>query len=309
MVGQRNPKVQVLLSTYNGEKFLKELLDSVLAQDYPNIHIFIRDDGSSDGTSDILYSYNDLPNIKIISRENIGAIKSFFELLKMVDNDTDYIAFCDQDDVWRKEKISRAVFDLEKKVPGQIPGMYFSRYAIVDEKLRILGYSQVPKRAPSFENALVQNIATGCTVVINKQARLRIIKKYPREVRMHDWWIYQVVSALGIVIYDPVPSVLYRQHSSNIVGAKASSIGRWMNRLKRFAKRGRLPLVTEQAREFMRIFGDQLAGDKKDILDDFVSGRDRFLNRVGYAVFRCRVYRQTFLENIVLRVLLIFNRV
>lgn len=309
MLGQGYPKVQVLLSTYNGEKFLKELLDSVLSQDYPNVSILIRDDGSGDGTSGILSAYQDLPNIEIIFGENVGAIKSFFELLKRVAEDTDYIAFCDQDDVWMKDKISRAVFDLEKKVPGQIPGMYFSRYAIVDEKLKLLGYSQVPKRAPSFENALVQNIATGCTVVINKQARLRIIKEFPREVRMHDWWIYQVVSALGNVIYDPVPSVLYRQHSSNIVGAKASSLGRWMNRLKRFAKRGRLLLVTGQAREFMRIFGDQLTGGKKDILDDFVSGRDRFLNRVGYAAFRCRVYRQTILENIVLKVLLVLNRV
>ncbi|MDD3895151.1 MAG: glycosyltransferase family 2 protein [Syntrophomonadaceae bacterium] len=309
MVSQKNPKVQVILSTYNGEKYLRELLNSLLAQVYPNTNILIRDDGSKDGTTDILHVYKDLPNIEIIFGENIGAINSFFELLKMVAEDTDYIAFCDQDDVWMKDKVSRAVFDLEKKVPCQIPGMCFSRYAIVDENLQVLGYSEIPKRGPSFENALVQNIATGCTVMINKQARLRIIEELPREVRMHDWWIYQVVSALGIVIYDPVPSILYRQHSSNIVGAKASSWGKWMNRLKRFAKRGRLPLVTEQAREFMRLYGDQLAGDKKEILEDFVLGRDRFLKRVGYAVLRCRVHRQTFLENMVLRVLLVLNRV
>lgn len=308
MTDQKTPKVQVILSTYNGEKFLNDLLDSVLAQDYPNINILIRDDGSNDSTTGILRAYESLPNVEVLYSENIGAVKSYFELLKRAAEDADYIAFCDQDDVWLKDKVSRAVFQLEEKVPFHVPGMYFSRCLIVNEKLEALGYTQVPKRVPSFENALVQNITFGCTMVINKQAWMQIIKELPLEARMHDWWVYQVVSALGIVVYDSRHSILYRQHSSNVVGIKATPFGKWMRRLIRFVKQGHLPLVTRQARELLRIYEDQLPSDKKEILRDFLFSRGSVLNRIKYAL-RCRVYRQTLAENFVLRVLLVLNRI
>ena len=147
-------KVQVLLSTYNGEKYLKEQLDSLLAQDYPNIDILIRDDGSKDSTKQILTGYENHKNIRVIYGSNIGITASFLELLKISDPEAEFLAFCDQDDVWLKDKISRAVAALQKH-PSDIPLMYCSRLTIVDESLRIIGYSKLPRKGLSFNNAPV----------------------------------------------------------------------------------------------------------------------------------------------------------
>lgn len=299
--------MQIVLSTYNGEKFLNDLLNSLLAQDYPNIAILIRDDGSKVNTINILRCHEGLFNIEVLYDKNIGLIESFFELLKRTADEADYVAFCDQDDVWVSDKISRAVAQLEERVPPGIPGMYCSRYNIVDESLKIIGYSQIPKRGPSFENALVQNIATGCTVVINREARLKIVRELPQVVIMHDWWIYQVVSAFGIVIYDSYPTVLYRQHASNVVGESGSLTMKWARRLVRFVRQGRLNLVV-QAQEFLRIYGEELSGEKNSLLKNFVSKRKGLWSRLKYAA-ECKVHRQTFLENVALRILIILNRI
>lgn len=305
-----HPKVQVILSTYNGERFLEELLDSLLAQDYPNMCVLVRDDGSQDCTPYILQSFETSPYIEVECGQNLGVTASFFALLQNVADDAQYIAFCDQDDVWMKDKLSRAVLQLEKKVATNKPGMYCSRYVITDETQRVLGYSQIPVRGPSFENALVQNIATGCTVVINKKARLKVLGSLPQlqKVRMYDWWIYQVVSAMGTVIYDPRPSLFYRQHGQNVVGEKTSLVGKWYKRMVRFIRHGRLQLVTEQAQEFNRVFGSEISEEKKNVLNDFLYARTGLVNRLRYAL-NCGVHRQTILEDAILKALLIMNRV
>lgn len=310
MISSSDPKVQVILSTYNGERFLKELLDSLLAQDYPNMRILIRDDGSQDRTPYILQSYETHPYIEVMYGENLGVTASFFSLLQSVADNVKYIAFCDQDDVWMRDKLSRAVFQLEKKIANHEPGMYCSRYIITDETLKVLGYSQIPRRGPSFENALVQNIATGCTVVINKEARLKVLQALPQlqKVRMYDWWIYQVVSAMGTVIYDPHPSLFYRQHGRNVVGEKAGLLGKWTKRMVHFVKNGRLHLVTEQAEEFNRIFGSEISEEKKKVLNDFLSARTGVANRLRYAL-NCGVHRQTIFEDLIFKALIIMNRV
>lgn len=305
---EKYPKAQIVLSTYNGELYLKELLDSLLMQDYPNVQILIRDDGSKDSTLSIISAYEDLPNIEVQYGDHIGVVNSFLSLSQSVADDTEYVAFCDQDDVWMKDKLSRAVSKLEETIPRQTPGMYCGRYVIVDEALQVRGYSQLPKRGPSLENALVQNIAAGCTTVINKAARYHILKELPCKVRMHDWWCYQVVSALGEVVYDPEPAILYRQHSSNTIGHKLDPLNKWISRLGRFIERGRLPLVTDQAVELMRIFGDDLTKDKRYLLGEFINGRDRFFARIKYAM-QGRVYRQSILDDIILRILIVLNRV
>jgi len=305
----KRPMALIILSTYNGERFLKALLDSLLKQDYTNFNVLIRDDGSHDGTLDILQEYEILPNIKVIYEKNIGAKESFFKLLgKASSYDAQYIAFCDQDDVWMQGKLSKAISCLEQEVPRDVPGMYFSRYKIVDENLNIKGYSQIPKRGPSFANSLVQNIVTGCTMVINRQAMLTVLKEIPRKVRMHDWWIYQVVSAFGVVIYDSIPAIMYRQHSTNVVGDRVNILSKWVHRLKRFLKQGHLPLIAEQAREFYRIFYEDLPVERKQILYSFIFGRDYFFARVKYAL-HCPVYRQTVAENLIFRILIVLNRI
>lgn len=301
-------KAQILLSTFNGEKFLSELMDSLLNQSYPNIEILMRDDGSSDDTLAILDKYaNHYPSVKVICGKNLGVIQSFFELLRLSSLEAEYIAFCDQDDVWEKDKISRAVRFLEQ-YSTDVPLLYCSRVTLVDENLSIIGRSQIPKRGPSFENALVQNIATGCTIVINRISRELLMKEIPKIVRMHDWWMYLVVSAFGNVVYDVEPRILYRQHSSNVIGYKKSAIARWLARIQRFLKSGRLCLVTEQANEFRRIYGSLLPEEKKVVLDRFIDGRKSLVGRLQYALSG-DAYRQSMVDDIILRLLIIINRV
>ena len=188
--------------------------------------------------------------------------RSFFELIQIASPSADYYAFCDQDDIWEKDKISRAIGSLAS-FPQAIPSLYCSRCLLVDEDLNIIGRSPIPKRGPSFENALVQNIASGCTVVINKAARQLLMREIPRISRMHDWWMYLVIAAFGKVIYDPEPRILYRQHSSNVIGTGSTAIAIWTTRIRRFLKSSRVPLITEQASEFRRIYGSLLHEEKK----------------------------------------------
>lgn len=301
-------KVQVLLSTYNAEKYIEELLNSVLNQDYPNFDILIRDDGSNDNTLNILKKYIVLNNVRIFPKKNIGVVRSFFRLLELSSPDAKYLAFCDQDDIWEKDKISQAIKLLEN-IPGsnKIPVMYFSRYTIVNEQLEIIGYSKIPKRSPSFKNALVENIATGCTICINNVARELILKDINFAItQMHDWWIYLVVSGFGKIIYDSVPKILYRQHSSNLVGIKTGYFEKWMCRISRFLKRGGLPLVTKQAEEFKRIYSSCLNNEKKEILNKFIEERKTLAGRIRYSV-RGEVYRQALIDDIILRILIILN--
>lgn len=300
-------KVQVLLSTFNGERFVGALMDSLIHQDYPNVEILVRDDGSKDDTLSILSQYASFDNVSILEGKNLGVPKSYFELIQISSPDAEYFAFCDQDDIWKEDKISRAVEALDTISPN-VPSMYCSRYVMVDEKLNPIGLSSIPRRGVSFENALVQNVASGATIVINSVSRELLLQGPPKSARMHDWWIYQVIVAFGEVVYDVEPGILHRLHSSNVTTRKAGTIAKWGVRVRRFLKTGGLPLVTKQAEEFRRIYGPSLPADKKAILDRFIDSRKKFTDRLRYAVSG-EVYRQSLVDNIILRVLIILNRI
>jgi glycosyltransferase involved in cell wall biosynthesis len=299
-------KVNILLSTYNGERFLVKQLDSILSQTYKNIVIHVRDDGSSDKTKEILLNYAlKYPKyFKVDFGNNLGVIKSFFELICNSDKTCDYFALCDQDDVWKKDKISNAIAAI--KDYSLYPAMYCSNYTLVDENSNIIRYKKRNVVKPSFCNALVENIATGCTIVVNKHARELIIKRVPKKALMHDWWFYLVVSAFGTIIYDSDESMFYRQHSSNVVGVKSNLLDKWISRVKRFKARQGMPYVTEQAEEFRIIFGDLLSLRKKEVLDRFLDERISFWGRLVYAV-KSESYRQTFIDNIIFKILIILN--
>jgi len=308
MMASYHGNVEILLSTYNPKDYLPALVESLLRQDYPSVHIRVRDDGSTlKGTRDILAEVNKEPNITVEYGPHRGIIDSFFSMLCSVPEDVEFTAFCDQDDIWMEDKLSRAVSLLENKVPKDVPGLYCSRYAITDENLRIMAYSPLPRHGPSFRNALVQNIAAGFTAVLNKAARRLITRELPQVALMHDWWCYLVVSALGRVVYDPYCSVLYRQHSGNAVGEESSPGKRWMHRVARFLRRGRLQPITTQAVEFMRIFGEDLPKAELSVLRHFINRPNTLAQRLVYAV-SAPVHRHSLVDNLILRVLIGLNQ-
>ncbi|MGS2778916.1 glycosyltransferase family 2 protein [Robertmurraya sp. GLU-23] len=295
-------KVQILLSTYNGEKYIKEQLESLIKQDYPNINILIRDDGSKDSTFHLVEDFQEKHStIKSIKGKNVGVISSFFELAQHAD--ADFFAFCDQDDYWKPSKLSRAISLLEKEDPS-IPLLYFSKLDLVDDQLQFLKHSQIPPRGTGLENALIQNIATGCTIVFNR-AMLELFKsRVPNveKVTMHDAWFYLLATAFGKTVYDEESHLLYRQHSSNTLGMANNKLKSAMIRYKNFQKTGKEKPFTKQAEEFYRLFKDELSSDQRKLVEDFLYKRESFINRFLYTM-NTPLYRQNQRDTIIFKLL------
>lgn len=224
-VGQ-GQQVAILLATLNGERFLGEQLDSYASQTHSNWRLWVSDDGSTDKTLDILRTYQSKwgdERIEIRSGPQQGFAKNFMSLASDPQIEADYYAFSDQDDIWRVEKIQRAVAWLSD-VSASVPALYCSRTELVDAFGNHIGYSPLFQKPPSFRNSLVQNIAAGNTIVFN-QASKKLIHKLKLDFPLisHDWLFYIIITgAGGILHYDAFPSVLYRQHDKNLVGANSS---------------------------------------------------------------------------------------
>jgi hypothetical protein len=173
----------------------------------------------------------------------IGITSSFMHLLSNTPDEASFFAFCDQDDVWLPDKVTRAVKFFEP-VSTTEAGLYCARQMLVDENLSSLGLSPNFNREPGLGNALVQNIATGCTIMMNREARRHMIGAAAPQGTLHDHWTYLVVSAVaGRVFFDHDPSILYRQHGRNAVGSQAT-IGR---RIRRALGRGPKPFLQNLA--------------------------------------------------------------
>ena len=248
-------KVIVLLSTYNGERYLAEQLQSLVAQKDVCSEIFVRDDGSKDSTTRILDEWQEKGLLSWYNSVNLGPGKSFIDLLQNA-APGNYYAFCDQDDVWMPEKL-RLTMDKMKCVelanPGK-PVIIHTDMHVVDENLNIIHDSfwrssgLRPDVLRTFPYLCTCNSVHGCTIVMNSAARELILEKYVE----HDVIIHDVISALtvayygGVIDYVDAPTVLYRQHSSNVVGAMAySKSGAIKNRLKNIKK-----VINENVRLF-----------------------------------------------------------
>lgn len=214
--------VKVLISTYNGEKFLKEQLDSILNQTNVLVDVLVRDDGSTDNTINILKEYEARKLLHWYSGKNVKPAKSFLDLMKKTDR-ADYYAFCDQDDFWLKDKLQIAVKNLDK-APLDIPLLYYGAPRIVDEQLNPLKYA-IKDTMLDFNSMLINSNAIGCTMVFNNCLLDLINHASPNYIAMHDAWLHKVcIISGGKLIYDNDVHILYRQHSNNVVGINNSKV-------------------------------------------------------------------------------------
>jgi glycosyltransferase involved in cell wall biosynthesis len=215
--GQR---VTILLSTFNGERYLAEQLASLRAQSWQDWRLLWRDDGSSDGTVAVMRNFAaTMGSMQVLevadSGPHYGAAASFLLLLKEALGEA-FVAFADQDDVWLPDKLRNAVEKIEAAGTG--PVLYCARQFLVNHALRNHRLSAV-HQATGFPACLTQNIANGNTVVMNQEAATLVASLQAPLATVHDWWSYIVVSACGgIVIFDPEPQVLYRLHKHNTIG-------------------------------------------------------------------------------------------
>lgn len=217
--------VAVLMSTYNGEKYLLRQIDSVLKQSGVKVELFVRDDGSSDTTKTILTEYAaDHENVHVEFGENVGVGNSFMNMLYAAPDDFDYYAFCDQDDIWEEDKLSVAAEELKKAEAY----LYTSNQECVDKDGVTMGlrYSDDAKINLTPESIMQNNMVAGCTMVfVNEFFKILTAEKNrPSEDllynRIHDVWVAFTAALYGKIIYDRRSFIRYRQHENNVVGIK-----------------------------------------------------------------------------------------
>lgn len=302
-------KVQILLSSYNGEHYIRTQLDSLLNQNYPNFSILIRDDGSTDKTIQILQEYAEKDSrICYYLGKNIGVQKSFFDLLLHADPQCNYFAFSDQDDSWLPEKISRAVAILEKSSNNQM-ALYCSDKLIVDQNLQPIHVTVSRKvHKISFGNALVQNICTGCTAVINNSLWQYMCQHTPlhiEKILMHDWWFYLTASCFGYVYYDKIPYLYYRQHNNNTSGAMLSQQNLLKYRLRQLTKpRGE---IYHQIKEFYTTFNNEISPSNKKLIHTILKAEHSFLGKINLILER-DIFRQKITDNLVLKLIILLGK-
>lgn len=231
------PKVHILLSTYNGERYLSQQLDSLLSQTYPNITIYIRDDGSKDGTLQIISHYIEVsleapgPEIVLLpsSGKNLGYMSSFWLLLQECGS-ADYYAFCDQDDVWLPDKVERGISALEKE-EAALPLLYSSSFIYCDEKMNFTGNPVPMSDHIAFKDVMFYTPAFGFTILINEALRQKALSATSLEKIPHDGWCQKIAASMGKFIYDPRQTAKYRRHSSTVTYANSSRlqlVGKWI---------------------------------------------------------------------------------
>lgn len=297
-------KVQILMSTYNGERFIRKQLDSIVKQDYA-ITLLIRDDGSTDSTVAIIKEYRKKYDfITLVEGENIGVVKSFFELIRLADSEADYYSFADQDDIWFEGKISRAVKKLAEMDAGK-PCLYCSRQTLIDGGDNILHVKMKEVHIrPGFGNAIVENIATGCTCVINRKLYELAAAGEPDYTIMHDWWLYLLASYMGEVYFDEEPQMYYRQHGGNTMGSRTNYIEEFRERVKRFsANKSKL---YRQLTAFDKKFGVE-GGEKKIV--DMVLGYKKSVRKRIRCILSGKIYRQRKLDNFIFKMLFLTNHI
>lgn len=224
------PKVNILLSTYNGENYLSTQLDSLLDQTYQNITIYIRDDGSKDSTLSILKAYEQrslTSDHRIIllnnsSGQNLGYMKSFWTLLKESEP-ADYYAFCDQDDFWLPNKVELGIRAL-KQENTNLPLLYSSSFQYCDENMNFSGDPTAISTPVTFKDVLFYTPAFGFTVIINHTLRNIALSASSLDNIPHDGWCQKIAASMGKFIYDPTQTARYRRHSSTVTYANSNKL-------------------------------------------------------------------------------------
>ena len=285
------PTAAVLLSHYNGLNFLRDQIESLLNQQGVNVHVYVRDDGST-----CTKSLNNLRHIdashdcvSVIYGENLGSCNSFFLMVELYGG-ADFYAFSDQDDVWDLDKLQKAVLLLQATHKADEPALYFSNLNIVDESLNFISLMHKEQFPLTFDYAFFRNKCSGCTMVFNNKLRDTYLPAgRPAYAVMHDWWFLLFAYCVGSVVYDSAPSINYRQHSSNVIGAKHSYYKRWKDRLRRllFSEQGRNERL-KQGRALLNVAGDIMSAEKYALLSRLVATKRDFKTKLQL----CKHYHQ-----------------
>lgn len=283
------PSIDILMATYNGERFVGEQIESIQAQSYENWRLLISDDCSADGTLEVVRrcAAQDV-RIQIVSQgvKYGGAKSNFFALMEK--SSAPYVMFCDQDDVWLPRKVEKtfeAVREIEESASADAPLLVFTDMKVVDGQLNVIAesfekFSSIDPARTSFPYVVAQSLGAGCTMMIDATARELALKvQNSDDVIMHDWWLTLLAAAFGRIGYLDEPTSLYRQHGFNEIGALEYSPVKRASHFDEMKKSVADTVI--QARAFLGCYGDLLSSDQLKCIKEFVtSGETRGVSAV-----------------------------
>lgn len=301
--------IEVLLAAYNGERYVKEQIDSILNQTCQQFHLTAADDGSQDGTADILDDYEKRYPGKVraarFDSPSRSAQGNFFRLLGQTEEE--YVMLSDQDDVWIPEKIEltlERMKEMEEHCGKDTPILVHGDLSVVDEQLRVIHpsmrhYQKLSPGHTKLRHYLVENNITGNTVMINR-ALLALLKTAPRDCCMHDWWMGLVAASFGKISYIEKPLTLYRQHGNNQLGAEDSgSLEQYKKRLTSGeAVRENYRKMFLQAECFLENFKDMLSEGQIELLEAFLKIPEMGRFGIMFTVIRWGLYKSTLLRTL-----------
>lgn len=265
------PSVAVVLSYYNGSRFIKEQIDSILKQANVKIDLYIRNDGSTN-LSDVsfLESFISVPNIKIFNCKNVGVGNSFMNMLYAIDGTYDYYCFADQDDIWLPDKVYKAVLKIKEI---RKPALYVSNQSLVDSNSNFISFRHTGRINVCLKQIINNNILSGCTMLWNSFLNDILVndrfKPSPELLknRIHDVWVAAVAVCVGQIIYDENSYILYRQHENNVVGVrKENKLKLYIKKFKNKSLRNGRSLL---ASELLMRFEGYLSQDNLFLLNEY----------------------------------------
>lgn len=301
-----NHRIDILLAAYEGEKYLAAQLDSILAQTYKNIRIIIRDDASKDTTPNIIKIYQERYPDKILcveGRERIGVKANFSKLMDQ--SSSPYVMFSDQDDIWMPEKIEKSLklmLAMESKYAKIQPLLIHTDLSVVNEKLKILHdsfwkYTNLkPIQEETLTRLLCQNVVTGCTMMANRLL-IELAKPMPAEAFMHDWWIALAAATFGEIGVIDEPTIYYRQHGKNALGAqKFGSVNHIISNFRKLMNKD--VRKYQQAETFYHRYHDLFDAEQIKILKEFLALQHKTWMKKRLSICKHGFFKQGFLRNI-----------
>lgn len=288
-------KVCILLAAYNGAAYIRKQIDSILQQDYPNIQLVLSDDGSRDGTQEILAEYEAKYPDKVIwyqSGKRFGKAQTHFMHLLRTFHDAPYIMFSDQDDVWHPDKVSKTLEKMrEIETDSTVPALVHTDLRVVDQDLNVKAqsfceYSNINGYRLKLNQLLVQNVVTGCTVMINRTlAELSCAEISEDAIIMHDWWIALLAAACGTLGFLNEATIDYRQHGNNSVGAKnVRSLSYIWSKFKDNRILASMQMTFGQARSFEKCYSAVLADEIRKVIQAYaeLERKNAFIRKWTY---------------------------
>ena len=325
--------VNIVMATYNGEKYIKQQIESILGSNYTDWSLFIFDDGSTDATIEIAKSFESKfpERIQVSQNEkNLGSTLNFLNGLKRVyeltnvegtsdnaskmpcsSNHARYYMFCDQDDVWNRDKIKitleRMKF-IEKKFGKDKAHLVFTDANVVDENLELIYHSffrsqcLYPYRT-DLAHMLMENKCIGCTVMVNR-SMVECLKELPDAARLHDWWLGLIAASFGHISYVATSTIQYRQHGNNVVGSK--SFGEYVKQRVKSLNNQKISInaCINQGKEFLRIYQDELSEEEKKLISEFTLIADSNWVKKRYLLLRYGFLKSGLIRNIGLLIII-----